>query len=86
MALWAKRSGVRASRLFNGIEVRNGMPPTWAEQFKADPGGDELNADRTGSELPLVAPAVPGEQSSNVGTPLASSNPTTLERPCLRQK
>ena len=36
MAVWAKKAGARQGQVFNGIEVRKNLPPSWAALEKTD--------------------------------------------------
>jgi UDP-glucose 4-epimerase len=35
MAAWARRAGVRVSRVFDGIEVDRNLPPSWRRHFRS---------------------------------------------------
>ena len=37
MALWAKASGIRQSREFDGIEIHKNLPPAWATVLREEP-------------------------------------------------
>ena len=37
MALWAKASGIRQSREFDGIEIHKNLPPAWATVVREEP-------------------------------------------------
>jgi UDP-glucose 4-epimerase len=35
MAAWAKKAGARQGKLFEGIEIRKNLPPSWAAFSKS---------------------------------------------------